>query len=607
MLVIQDLSLQLGGKTLLAHAGVHISPGSKVGLIGRNGSGKSTLMRVLQGSLSPDEGSIDYPNDWRAAYLDQALPESHISVLDYVCSGDSLWQKTMSKLAVAEKEEDGHGIAECHDTLGSIDGYSTPARAESILMGLGFQAHECQQALSTFSGGWQMRSQLARVMMARADLLLLDEPTNHLDLEAILYLEQWLKQCPSTVILISHDREVLDNVSTHTIHLHQQKLRCYAGGVTSFMRQFQEAYEQEQKFVKKMADKRAHMQSFVDRFRAKASKAKQAQSRLKALEKMQYNSELALDTQCRFSFLSSKPVGWPAISIQGDAGYPDKTILTNIRWSSGAQDRIGIIGKNGAGKTTFLKTLIESLPLKNGSIECHSDLKMGYFSQQQVDELNLDDTPLQALMRSDPLITEQQARQHLARFYFTQDQVLHTIAPFSGGEKARLALCLLIWQRPNFLLLDEPTNHLDMPMREALIEALQSFCGAVILVSHDRHLLNCTVNQYYLVGDGCISSYDGSLMDYAKITLKKADPSKKEASSKKKSNKNQFENDLKKVEKRLAHLSQKRETFDKKLADSTLYDGSHNHMVQSLTKKRDALAEEITALESKWEQLADDV
>ena len=602
MLNIQNLSIRLGGKKLLENANVHVSPRNRVGLIGRNGSGKSTLMRVLQKTLHPDEGTIDYPNDWIMACLDQELPNGNTPIVDYVCSGDSVWHHTMKELEEAEAKDDGHAIAHAHDILASIDGYSTRSRAETLLMGLGFKASECDQPINHFSGGWQMRSQLARVMMARSDLLLLDEPTNHLDLEAILYLEAWLKRFPGTAIIISHDREFLDNVCTHTIHLNQHRLRSYTGGVTEFMRQFEEAYELEQKMAKKVNQKRAHMQKFVDRFRAKASKAKQAQSRLKALEKMQFSAELVLDSECSFSFLDSKPVGWPAISIQGDCGYGDTTILHNIRWSAGAQDRIGIIGKNGAGKTTFLKTLMEELPLLNGKTEKHPDLRLGYFSQQQVDELCLTDTPLQALMRTDSMLTEQKARQHLATFYFDYQRVLQPIAPFSGGEKARLALSILIWQRPNFLLLDEPTNHLDMPMREALISALQSFPGAVILVSHDRHLLNCTVNQYYLVNNGSIQTYDLSLMDYAKSTLEKTDQAT--TKTKKVKSKKSVEARLEALDKKIHTLREKLSTIDSTLADGSLYDGTQDKRIDTLNNERKQLDKKIKNLTDEWEGIA---
>lgn len=602
MLNIQNLHIRLGGKNLLDNASVHVAPKSRVGVIGRNGSGKSTLMRVLQGTLNPDEGKIDYPNTWKLAFLDQELPNGNTPIVDYVCSGDEIWHKTMQELEAAEEANDGHAIAHAHDVLATIDGYSARSRAETLLMGLGFKASECDRPISHFSGGWQMRSQLARVMMARSDLLLLDEPTNHLDLEAILYLEAWLKRFLGTAIIISHDREFLDNVCTDTIHLHQHKLRAYTGGVTAFMRQFEEAYELEQKMARKVAQKKAHMQKFVDRFRAKASKAKQAQSRLKALEKMQFSAELVLDSECSFSFMESKPVGWPAISIKGDCGYGNTTILNNVRWSAGAQDRIGIIGKNGAGKTTFLKTLMEELPLLNGETEKHPDLHLGYFSQQQVDDLCLTDTPLQALMRTDKSLTEQKARQHLANFYFDHQRVLQPIAPFSGGEKARLALSILVWKRPNFLLLDEPTNHLDMPMREALINALQSFPGAVILVSHDRHLLNCTVNQYYLVNNGGIKTYELSLMDYAKSSLETTDQAS--TKGKKAKSKKSLEARLETIDKKIQSHKEKLTEINAQLADASLYDGTKDKQIDTLNTERKQLDKKVQTLMDEWETLA---
>ncbi len=612
MLDIQQITLRLGSKTLLENASVNCPVGAKCGLLGRNGSGKSSLMRVLLGEIEPEKGQINLPKDWRMAALAQSLPDGSQALCDYVCHGDKIWSDITKRLQIAEAKQDGMAIADCHEQLQQIDGYAVPANAESILQGLGFANASLYQPLATFSGGWQMRAQLAWLMMSRAELLLLDEPTNHLDLESIVFLEQWLSEHTATALIISHDRAFMDTVCSHTIHLANSQLKRYTGGATAFFKQYQAMQQQQQKMAEKMQKKRAHMEDFVRRFRAKASKAKQAQSRVKALEKMQFSSEVAFESPCHFSFEPCQALGWPAISVKGDMGYETKTILENVRWSAGGQDKIGIIGLNGAGKTTFLKSLMGVLALRNGERECHSQVKMAYYSQQQMDQLREDDSPLSAMLASDLKLTEREARHYLGKFYFQGDRIFEKIAGFSGGEKARLALAIISWQRPNVLILDEPTNHLDMPMREALIDALQDFQGMVLLVSHDRHLLNCAVDRYCLIHAGRCQEFEGSLDDYERMqkqsTRKPSEKNDRQQPKVTQQRKQQnHEKKLERIEKAMAKHQEHLKTLDKKLSEQALYeDHNKKNLNQLLTERADVEAL-LKQCEMDWETLADSI
>ena len=519
MLELKEVTLRRGIKILLDHASLRLDIGYKAGLIGRNGTGKTSLLRLIMRELHEDHGNFFLPESWKIAHLAQELPETTETVFAFVRAGDTAWVEIQKKLLVAETANDGMALANLYIQLESIDGYRIDSRVAVILKGLGFSTVEFEKPVKSFSGGWQMRLQLARVLMSQADLLLLDEPTNHLDLESIAWLTEWAKSYSGTFILISHDRYFLDEVTTHTIQLANQKLKLYQGNYSSFAKQFSDALVLQQKANVKILKKREHLQKFVDRFRAKASKAKQAQSRLKAMEKLQVTTDWQEEQNISFDFFEPKPTGYPTISIRANCGYENKILLRNVSLNLSEGDRVGVLGVNGAGKSTLLKTIAQGLPVINGEIVFHPRTQIGYFSQQQVDMLKLDETPLAHFKEQFPDITETQARGFLGRFGFSNDRVFEKVDVFSGGEKARLALALLIWKRPNVLLLDEPTNHLDMHIRESLILALEEFTGALLLVSHDRYFIECCVDQLWLVKNGGVTVYNGNLNDYETSAL----------------------------------------------------------------------------------------
>src|SRR3989338_8803627 len=514
MLELKKITLRRGIKVLLDQASLRLDVGYKAGLIGRNGAGKTSLLKLILREIQEDHGEFFIPNSWKIAHLAQELPQTKDTVFAYVRAGDTAWIALQEKISVAEKENDGIALGNYYAELDAIDGYRIDARVAVILKGLGFSDEEFEKPVKSFSGGWQMRLQLARVLMSQADLLLLDEPTNHLDLESIAWLTQWAKSYSGTFILISHDRYFLDEVTTHTIQLANQKLKLYQGNYSSFAKQFSDFLLLQEKMNTKILKKRAHLQKFVDRFRAKASKAKQAQSRLKAMEKLQVTTDWQEEANISFEFFEPKPTGYPTISIRANCGYDDKIILKNVSLNLSEGDRIGVIGVNGSGKSTLLKTVAQKLSVVSGDITFHSQTNIGYFSQDQVDMLQLDETPLFHFKERYPDIAETQARGFLGRFGFSNDRVFEKVSVFSGGEKARLALALLIWSKPNVLLLDEPTNHLDMHIREALILALEDFTGALLLVSHDRYFIECCVDALWMVNHGTVKMYDGTLADY---------------------------------------------------------------------------------------------
>ncbi len=619
MLQITNLDLQLGGKILLQNANLQIKPGMIAGLIGKNGAGKSSLMKVLTGKLEPEKGEIIKPEAWKFAYLEQELPESDLSVIDFALTGDSEYAQISSDLKLAESSEDGLKIADCYDKLSAIDGYTIESRAAIILKGLGFTDKNMLNQLSSFSGGWQMRVQLARVLLSRADLILLDEPTNHLDLESVIWFENWLQSYSGTAFIISHDRAFLDKVTTDSVHLSQKKFKLYPGNYSAFIKQFQLDLLLQTKMQQKVEKKRAHMQSFVDRFKAKASKAKQAQSRVKALEKLQFSADLQEESSFSFEFFQADDIGYPAISLEGDCGYgPDNIILKDVSLKIGGGYRVGIIGSNGSGKTTLLKTIAKDLKLVSGNLDMLSKVKVGYFSQQHVDLLDFAQSPLQMLRAQDKNISEGQARNYLGGFAFSNEKVLEKAQNFSGGEKARVALALLIWQKPNVLILDEPTNHLDMQMREALILALQNYSGALLLVSHDQYLLECCVDESILVKDGSVRKFDGDFGDYRKFVLsegkaenlKSKNKSKDKSKNKKNLDKedsdnleqqiNKLETELKKLQSELSHV-------DEKLTDKGLYLHENKEKLLELTKIRDDLADRVSECEARWFEMQDDL
>ncbi|CDH04688.1 putative transport protein (ABC superfamily,atp_bind) [Xenorhabdus bovienii str. oregonense] len=515
MIVFSSLQIRRGIRVLLDNASATINPGQKVGLVGKNGCGKSTLLSLLKGELQAENGSVTFPNNWALAWVNQETPALEISALEYVIDGDREFRQLEQKLKIANEQNDGHAIAHLHGQLDTIQAWTIRARASSLLHGLGFSQPQLEQSVSSFSGGWRMRLNLAQALICRSDLLLLDEPTNHLDLDAVIWLEKWLKNYTGTLILISHDRDFLDPIIDKVLHIEQLILAEYTGNYSSFERQRAAKLAQQQALYQNQQEKVTHLQSYIDRFRAKASKAKQAQSRIKMLERMELIAPAHVDNPFRFSFRQPDSLPSPLLVMEKvSAGYGEKTVLDSIKLNLVPGSRIGLLGRNGAGKSTLIKLLAGGLAPQRGEIALAKGIKLGYFAQHQLEYLRADESPLQHLVRIAPQETEQQLRDYLGGFGFKGDQVTDPSGRFSGGEKARLVLALIVWQRPNLLLLDEPTNHLDLDMRQALTEALIDFDGALVVVSHDRHLLRSTTDELYLVHDGEVEPFTGDLEDY---------------------------------------------------------------------------------------------
>lgn len=602
MLQLNQITLRRGIKVLLEDASLRLDVGYKAGLIGRNGAGKTSMLKLIMRELHEDSGSIFMPNHWHISHLSQELPETHETAFAFVRAGDHKWLALQNAIALAEKNDDGMALAQHYIDMDTIDGYSIDSRVAIILSGLGFSNAEFEKPVKSFSGGWQMRLQLARVLMSRAELLLLDEPTNHLDFESIAWLTQWAKEYKGTCIIISHDRYFLDEVTTHTVQLSNQQLKLFQGNYTSFARQFEEGLLLQEKMNLKVQKKRAHLQKFVDRFRAKASKAKQAQSRMKAIEKLQLGGDWQEEeNHISFDFFEPKSTGYPTISLRANCGYGDKTVLKDVSLNLGEGDRVGVIGINGAGKSTLLKTISQQLQPVSGNMTWHPQTNMGYFSQQQVEMLNLDETPLDHFKDAFPDILESQARSFLGRMGFSNERVFQKVDLFSGGEKARLALALLIWKKPNVLLLDEPTNHLDMHIRETLILALEAFTGALILVSHDRYFIECCVDSLWLVDKGTVTTYEGSLADYeaSQLTAHPTSGNKKNQSSPKIVDKDTKKR-VQQIEREMATLQNQLQTIEKELADPTLYDASKTEELKKLSQQQAAIKKELASKEAEW-------
>ncbi|KWC96303.1 ABC transporter [Burkholderia ubonensis] len=528
MIRFNQFSLARGTKPLFDAASFVLNPGEKAGLIGANGAGKSTLFAVLRGELHADAGDFSMPPSWRIAHVSQETPAVERSALDYTLDGDAALREIEARIAAASAAHDGSAEAEAHAAFADADGYTAPARAEALLLGLGFTLAQTREPVSSFSGGWRMRLNLAQALMCRSDLLLLDEPTNHLDLDAIVWLEDWLHRYPGTLVVISHDREFLDSICNVTLHLENRQVKRYGGNYSQFevlraqqLALQQSAYEKQQKTV-------AHLQSFIDRFKAKATKARQAQSRMKALEKMELIAPAHVASPFTFEFRTPDAAPNPMMVMEdvrcgyhGDDGA-EIPIVERVSLSIQNGQRIGLLGANGQGKSTLIKTLAATLEPLSGHVREGKGLTIGYFAQHQLETLREDDSPLAHLARLAPDTREQELRDFLGGFNFSGDMATSPVAPFSGGEKARLALALIIWQKPNLLLLDEPTNHLDLETRHALTMALAQFEGTLILVSHDRHLLRATTDQFMLVAKHRLQPFDGDLDDYRDWLLQHA-------------------------------------------------------------------------------------
>ena len=520
MIEIKSLTLQRGLKVLLDQAALSLAPGRRVGLIGKNGSGKSSLFALLKGEITADKGDVSIPKHWKTAAVAQETPALDISALDYVLQGDGELQLFQTALHEAETKNDGMKQAEYHAKLEEIDAYSAPARAAKLLSGLGFSQEEHGRPVKSFSGGWRMRLNLAQALMCRADLLLLDEPTNHLDLETVLWLENHLSGLPCTQIIISHDRDFLNATTTQTVELSDQKLTLYGGNYDFYQAERARRLAQQQAAYLKQQAQIKHLQSFIDRFKAKATKAVQAQSRMKALDKLERIAPAHFDSGFSFEFDSPAHLPNPLLQLdKADLGYGGEPVLHGIDLSLESGARYGLLGVNGSGKSTFIKTLAGELNVLSGRIVRSDKLNIGYFAQHQLDTLRPDQSPLWHIQKLSPDVREQEIRNFLGSFNFVGDAALQKTEPFSGGEKARLALAMIVWQKPNLLLLDEPTNHLDLDMRHALTLALQSFQGALIVVSHDRSLLEATTDSFLLIEQGRLKTFDGDLEDYRRYRL----------------------------------------------------------------------------------------
>jgi ATP-binding cassette subfamily F protein 3 len=533
MIQLSNLTLARGSKRLLEDASVTVHAGQKVGLVGANGSGKSSLLALLMGTLDADAGTAALPPGWVIAHVAQETPVVATPAIEFVLDGDAELRAVMRALADAEADADASGeqLAELHHRFEAIEGYSARARAAKLLAGLGFHTARHDAPVASFSGGWRMRLNLARALMTRSDLLLLDEPTNHLDLDAVLWLEEWLQRYPGTLLLVTHDRDFLDAVVTTIVHFEARKLRAYSGNYSAFERQHAAALAQQQAAYASQQRRIAHLRSYIDRFRAKATKAKQAQSRIKTLERMELIAAAHVDSPFAFDFPATEIHARQLLTLERAAlGYGGEPVLAGVDWSILAGERIGLLGSNGAGKSTLLRAVAGELaPLAGRRITAQA-LHIGYFAQHQVEQLRLEHDALWHLRRLEPDAREQELRDFLGGFDFRGDRVAAPVREFSGGEKARLTLALLVRQKPNLLLLDEPTNHLDIEMREALTEALQDYGGALIVVAHDRHLLRATTDELWLVADGSLSRFDGDLDDYREwVRRRRADDEQEDA------------------------------------------------------------------------------
>lgn len=616
MITLNNITLRRGQNILLEDVNWTIFHKQRIGIVGPNGSGKTSLFNMLLGKLEADRGELEIPKQIKLAHVAQETPGYDRSALDFVLDGDVELRTLETDLSKAEHQNKGERIALLHVRMGEIDAYSAHARAAQLLNGLGFNHAEQAKKVNEFSGGWRVRLNLAQALMSRSDVLLLDEPTNHLDLDAVIWLENWLKRYPGTLLLISHDRDFLDDIVDHIVHLSHQQLKLYAGNYSSFEKQRatqlllqQAAYEKQQKHVQ-------HLQSFINRFRAKATKARQAQSRIKALERLDLITAVQMDSQFEFHFKDPIKCPNPLLKLDGAGiAYGEKVVLRQLNLMISPKDRIALLGPNGAGKSSLIKLLAGELTPFEGRREASEGLKIGYFAQHQVDHLNLNETPLYHLQAIAPHSKEQELRTFLGGFGFSGIRVNEKIHHFSGGEKSRLALALIVWQRPNLLLLDEPTNHLDLDMRHALSMALQEYQGAMVLVSHDRFLVRTTVDQLALVAHQQIEDFEGDLSDYEQWlfdfrrqesdsgTLDKADVSRKnqrQLDAKQREQRRPLIQEIKKLEVQLDHYQNELNDLEKKLTDTTLYEEDGKDRLKGYLIRQSDLQKQLQVIELRW-------
>ncbi|HEX5484586.1 MAG TPA: ATP-binding cassette domain-containing protein, partial [Limnobacter sp.] len=612
MIQFNQVTLARGSKTILRDAQATLFPKEKVGLVGLNGAGKSSLLSALLGEISLDQGSIDVPKNWNLAWIDQEVQDVHLSVIEFAMQGDRPLLAVREALDKAQATGNSDALAALYEQMENLDGYAAESRVASILAGLGFKTGDLKRKVGEFSGGWKMRMNLAKVLGSRADLILLDEPTNHLDIDAVLWLEQWIKNVDSTVIVVSHDRDFLDEVCTHTLHLHHEKLSKYTGGYSAFELAFAERAEQVAQQNRKSAEEIQKLQRFVDRFKAKATKAKQAQSRVKRIEKIKLIETVSMDQHVHLEFLDPHKSPDPLVVLnRTDCGYQiDKPILSGVGLEIRPGDRIGLLGANGNGKTTLIRTLVGQLNLLQGERVEGKGLVCGYFAQDQIESLDMSSTPLQHMLRLDPKATEQQLRGFLARFQFTDDKVNQTVEGFSGGEKSRLALALLAYTKPNLLLLDEPTNHLDIATRQALANGLLEFEGALVVVSHDRHLLESTVDTYWRVANGAVMPFDGDLNDYAQVLKQDNTATNQNQGANSSSNRDRQQqrqadhsqlkkakSQLKKLETKLPNLTEQLAKADEASLTLDYSSQSGQQKAIEVTQNRQRIADELADLE----------
>ena len=610
MLSFSGLGLRRSTTLLFEAVDLKVYPGQKLGITGANGCGKSSLFALIRGDLAADQGEFSLPQQWAVAWVAQETEESQRIAVEYVIDGDEELRKVEAQLEQAEVKPDPMLIASCHERLQEIDGYQAISRAARLLAGLGFSESDIRRPLNEFSGGWVMRLNLARALMCRSDLLLLDEPTNHLDLDAVIWLEQWLRRYQGTLLLISHDRDFLDAVVNSVAHIENQRIDLYRGNYSAFEVQRVERLSQQQAAHQKQQQSIEHMQRYIDRFRAQATKARQAQSRIKALERMQLIAPAHVDSPFHFEFREPKSMPTSLLKLDGVAtGYGDQKILDNIDFSLIPGERIGLLGLNGAGKTTFIKLLADELPVFSGQVTRARELRIGYFAQHQVEQLDLDASAILTMQRLDDSLSERQVRTYLGGFNFRGEKVLQQISTFSGGQKARLVLALLIWQRPNLLLLDEPTNHLDLEMRLALNQALQGFEGSVILVSHDRHLLRSVCDDLWLVDSGRLQTFDGDLDDYpAWLARRKATTGELPTATAKPLGRRELkaqQNRLKKIETEMATLTAACASLEQQLGEQSIYEAANRAMLDERLAEQAQKSKRLAQVEEEWLSLSE--
>jgi len=615
MISLQQISLHRGVKPLLENANMILHAGERAAVVGVNGCGKSTLFQLLLGTIQSDAGEVFIPPDLRIAHMQQEVAHSTCPARDYILDGHTELRALEKAIDKAQEDEDYTLLANLHGKMDAIDGYNQGHVAETIMLGLGFKVGDYERPVDSFSGGWRIRLNLARTLLRPSDALLLDEPTNHLDLEAIHWLEEWIQRYPGNVLLISHDRDFIDACVQRIFHIHDLQIDTYTGSYSDFERQRAEKLILQQSIHQKQQQRKAELQGFIDRFRAKASKAKQAQSRIKALERMQFVGAVREASEYRFSIPHADKTASPLINwFEVDLGYPGKTIINKANLAVNPGLRLALLGVNGAGKSTVIKTLAGELAALAGEVTVSEHLRLGYFAQHQLEALDNNASPILHLQRLSPNAREQEIRNFLGGFRIQGDMATSTIAHFSGGEKARLALAIVAWQKPNLLLLDEPTNHLDLEMREALAEALQSYQGAVILVSHDRYLIRHCVDDFMLVADGKLQEFNGDLDDYYRLTQKGSNTTDNGNAPVKQENRKlqrqqaaqqreklaSVRKEVKKLEKQIEKLEEQREKIELELSDSSIYDAENKDRLSKLLKEQAQIASGLAKAEEQW-------